>query len=228
MDTKKHMVHSLQMKETIDEQQFSETVKPVRHNSLFGVILVSIILIIVFGIYAFNSSYYLVIAANLIIVIILFAIVLHLRRTVTYEKRIQDENTTLREDNEKLRTAVKLLDESEETIRSLIERSSECIIIIQDECVKLVNSRLSRLGGYRVEDMIGNPFIDYVHPDQRKELRANYLLRIGGIQLPKTYRSVLLHCNGGGINVEISGGRIFMNSKPADLVFVHEIKAKES
>jgi hypothetical protein len=56
-------------------------------------------------------------------------------------------------------------------------------------------------------------------------MRANYLLRIQGVSIPETYQSVLLQENGEPLDVEISGGRILMKGKPADLVFIRGIEA---
>ncbi len=140
-----------------------------------------------------------------------------------FENRIQENNTKLREANKEMQTAAKLLDGSDITLQSLIERSSESIIVIQDERIKFINSKLGQLGGYKIEEMRGKSFIDFVHPDQRKELRANYLLRIRGVSIPEIYRSVLLRANGDPLNVEIYGGRILMKGQPADLVFIREI-----
>ncbi len=142
-----------------------------------------------------------------------------------FENRIQEKNEKLRKANEEMETAAKLLDGSEKTLQSLIERSSESIIVLQDERIKFINSQLSHLGGYNIEEMIGKPFIDYVHPDERKELRANYLLRIHGVSIPETYQSVLLRENGDPLNVEIRGGRILMKGTPADLVFIRGLEA---
>lgn len=142
---------------------------------------------------------------------------------IKFETWLLEKNTALQELVEKLSVADKLLDASDDAIMSLVERSNENIVIIQDECVTFANTNIMRMGGYNREEILGKPFIDFVHPDKRKDLRANYLMRMSGVSLADTYNSVLLHRDGTNIEVEINGGKVVMKNGPVDLVFVRKI-----
>ena len=59
----------------------------------------------------------------------------------------------------------KALRESEEKYRNLVERANDGVCIIQDKSVKYCNRRLAELWGGDVAEVIGRPFLDFVHPE---------------------------------------------------------------
>jgi|GEM_PF-3565969 len=60
------------------------------------------------------------------------------------------------------------LKESEELFRKLAERSLIGVYLIQNGIFKYVNPKLAEDLGYRVEEVLGRRFSDFVHPEDRK------------------------------------------------------------
>jgi len=121
------------------------------------------------------------------------------------------------------------LKESEEKYRNLVERAKDGIIIVQDERLKYVNPRMAELVGYRVEEMLGTAFADYLAPEEREKAIDVYTRRIAGEDLPPFHETVLEHKNGNKVRVETDGGLIVYGGKPADLIFLHDVtKRRES
>ena len=62
----------------------------------------------------------------------------------------------------------KLLAESENKYRSLVENASECITVVQDSRYVFANSQTGRFLGVNLRELIGKRVSDYAHPDDRK------------------------------------------------------------
>ena len=63
---------------------------------------------------------------------------------------------------------------AEESKMQLIDAASEAIFIIQDGKVAYVNPAGARGAGLSQDDLIGIPFLDMVHPDNRQEVAERY------------------------------------------------------
>jgi PAS domain S-box-containing protein len=125
------------------------------------------------------------------------------------------------------RRAEETLRESEEKYRNLVERANDGITIIQDGLVKYVNQRLAEMRGETVEQIIGTPFTDYVHPDELPQTAARYERRMAGEDVPPIYEMVLRHKGGSKVYAELNAGLITYQGKPADLVIVRDISERK-
>jgi PAS domain S-box-containing protein len=122
-----------------------------------------------------------------------------------------------------LKRAETALKESEKKYQSLLERANDGIGIIQDGRLTYVNTRLADMGGYRVEELIDQPFAKYVHPDEVSEATEYYDRRMKGKEVPEKVERRLLHKDGSTLYVWISGGVISCEDKPANLIIAHDI-----
>jgi PAS domain S-box-containing protein len=148
---------------------------------------------------------------------------------VELERRLGEEGRSVGNAQREVEKAKQEVGQSEAAVRTLVERSSEPILILQDKVIQVANSPAAALGGYSVEEIIGTPFVNHIHPDFVKDVYANYMLRIKGVKIAERYKSALLHRDGHRIDVEIAGGGIVMKGQPADLVFVRRLDGgKES
>ena len=59
---------------------------------------------------------------------------------------------------------------SEEQYRFLIENATNGIIIIQDEIIKFINSRMAEISGYSKKELIDHPISDLFAPEKRDSL----------------------------------------------------------
>ncbi len=123
--------------------------------------------------------------------------------------------------------AEEVLRESEEKYRHLVERANDGILIIQDRVIKYANPRSTEMGGYSVEEMIGTPFTDHVHPDEVAKTVDRYKRRMSGEDVEPIYETVLKRRDGSDLNVELNAGIITYQGKPADLVFVRDITERK-
>ncbi|MHA1977119.1 MAG: PAS domain S-box protein [Candidatus Hodarchaeales archaeon] len=117
--------------------------------------------------------------------------------------------------------------ESEEKYRTLVERATDGIAIIQDGIVKFLNTSLAEMSGQQVQDVIGTRFEHNIHPDAMREVIQRYKDRMSGIAVPSIYETSLVRVNGEKIEVELNAGIITFQNHPADLVFVRDISERK-
>lgn len=119
------------------------------------------------------------------------------------------------------------LQESEEKYRNLVERANDGITILQDYHLMYVNPSLAKIIGYSITELIGSPFLKYVHPDVQQELEDRYTRRMRGEDVPAIYDSVLRHKDGSRVDVEINVGIIPYKGESGLLVFIRDISERK-
>jgi PAS domain S-box-containing protein len=152
--------------------------------------------------------------------------VVHFRsvKLETGEDLVTCEDITAREEAE---VALK---ESEERYRELSESSMTGIFIHQDGLGVYVNKRLVDMLGYAPEEMIGQPFLEAVHPDDRSMVAERALARLLGEPSLPQYELRMLKKTGEVIWAEVSATLISHQGRPAimgNLVDVSERKRAE-
>ena len=121
----------------------------------------------------------------------------------------------------------KALRESEEKYRNLVERANDGVCIIQDKSVKCCNRRLAELWGGDVADIIGRPFLDFVHPESLEEVALRYKQRMAGEDVPAVYELVLKRRDDARVFAEINAGIIEYEGKPADMAIIRDITERK-
>lgn len=119
------------------------------------------------------------------------------------------------------------LKESEEKYRSLVERATDGICIIQNERLIFVNSHLAQMLGYTVDEIVGTPFSRHIAPERLEEVLQRYKARMEGMEVPSIYGTVVLRKGGGRLEVELNAGIITFHGDVADLVFVRDITERK-
>ncbi|MBF0510372.1 MAG: PAS domain S-box protein, partial [Deltaproteobacteria bacterium] len=115
------------------------------------------------------------------------------------------------------------LRQSESNYKLLVENSSEGICVLQDGMIRYANPWAVVLTGYTKEELASLPFLDLVHPEERKAALDNYISRLNGEEVPSaaTYRIVTKL---GDINwVDLNALLIDWEGKPAILAFLNDI-----
>jgi PAS domain S-box-containing protein len=123
--------------------------------------------------------------------------------------------------------AERALQESERKYRTLVERASDSIIIIQDEVVKYINPRLPQVVGYTLEEVLEQPFIKFVHPDEHQKVISYYARRFTGDDSIVNYETRLIHKDGHILDVEVNAGGFEYEGRKAVLVFIHDITERK-
>jgi|GEM_PF-5844633 len=91
--------------------------------------------------------------------------------------------------NRRRRMDEKALRQSEENYRSLVENSTDIVYSINPEGIITFISQKSCLWGYTSEEIIGNPFTDFVHPDDVNKIRHEFQTAMkAGVEFPSTFR----------------------------------------
>ncbi|OGU56471.1 MAG: hypothetical protein A2V66_05715, partial [Ignavibacteria bacterium RBG_13_36_8] len=119
--------------------------------------------------------------------------------------------------------AEKILKESEEKYRNLVERASDGITIIQDGIIKFANQQLANMWGGTTEEIIGTSFTNHLHAGSKEELVDRYRRRMASEEVPAVYETELQRKDGSKLYVELNAGVILYEGKSADFVFVRDI-----
>jgi len=119
------------------------------------------------------------------------------------------------------------LRESEEMYRNVVERANDGIAIIQGERLKYANPRLAEILGCTVQDLVGSPFNQYVHANDRAKVVDRYEQRMRGGKVKSIYEAKLRRFDGEAVHVEINAGITTYQGKPADLAVVRDVTERK-
>jgi len=119
--------------------------------------------------------------------------------------------------------AEQILKESEEQHRLLFETAREGIFVAQGEKLSYFNPMIPEITGYTNEELAEIRFIDFVYPDDRYIVNANYKKRLKGELEEQRYSFRILRKDDSLRWVEISGVKIDWKGEPATLNFINDI-----
>jgi PAS domain S-box-containing protein len=106
---------------------------------------------------------------------------------------------------------------------SLAETLSSLIALIQGDDLIYVNPAACALVGRPAEDVVGRPFWNVVHPDDREEARARARDRLAGRERPKRLVERLVHADGRTLWMEYSVDVIQFDGQPTILVTGNDV-----
>jgi diguanylate cyclase (GGDEF)-like protein/PAS domain S-box-containing protein len=87
------------------------------------------------------------------------------------------------------KSAEEALRESESKFRDLVENISEVIYAQdQDGIITYVSPIVEQLGGYSPQEVVGRPFVDFIHPDDLPALIESFQRTVAGNPEPSEYR----------------------------------------
>jgi PAS domain S-box-containing protein/putative nucleotidyltransferase with HDIG domain len=115
------------------------------------------------------------------------------------------------------------LRESEEKYRSVVEKASDGIAVLQDAKIKFLNSRLAKMWGGAVEEMLDRPITDFLHPEEIPKVLGRYKKRMEGKAVPAIYETVMVKKDGSNLNIELNAVISQFQGQKADQVFVRDI-----
>ena len=116
--------------------------------------------------------------------------------------------------------------ESEEKYSAVVNNAQDGIVIIQDNICQLANKAFEILG-YTNKEVVGQPFIKFIAPEERDRVKEYYSKRMAGENVPPVYETRLIHKNGTLIDVEFSTGIITYGKRSADLVITRDITIRK-
>ncbi|MCX9084982.1 MAG: PAS domain S-box protein [Candidatus Methanoperedens sp.] len=116
---------------------------------------------------------------------------------------------------------------SEEKYSSLVEKCNDSIIILQDDRLKYVNSKILEVSGYNREELIGKPFFNFTTPEFKKIVIERYEKRLKGEPIPEIYNIEIILKNGLKMPVEINASRIEYEGRPASMAILRDITQRK-
>lgn len=124
--------------------------------------------------------------------------------------------------------AEQALSESEEKYRTLVERASDAIFIVQEGTIKYANPRLAAMLGYSPDETVGLALETFIHEIERERIISNYYRRSAGEDLPSSYETAFVDKQGRRIDVEIRVGLISYQGRQATFVLAHDITQRKA
>jgi len=120
-----------------------------------------------------------------------------------------------------------LLLESEEKYRLLVENANEAIVVAQDGWMKFVNPKMTEILGYSKEELLSQPFVDFIHPEDQKMVSERHVKRMKGEELPHVYHFRIIDKAGNVKWLEINAVLIDWEGHPATLNFLSDIHQRK-
>ncbi len=115
------------------------------------------------------------------------------------------------------------LRESEEKYRQVVENANETILVAQDGMIRFINAKAEDLFGYSREELISQPFINFIHPEHQEMVLQRHLKRLQGEIFPGAYSIKILDSDGNVKWVKINTVVISWEDRPASLTFLEDI-----
>jgi PAS domain S-box-containing protein len=117
--------------------------------------------------------------------------------------------------------------EIENRYRLLVENGSEAILVAQDGRFRFVNPMMAELTGRTERELLSQPFIEFVHPEDRDLVMQRHLKRFKGDASQTRYAFRLMTPDGGIRWAEIGVVLIDWEGKPATLNFITDITERK-
>jgi len=127
------------------------------------------------------------------------------------------------QDITELKKTQKALLEAEERYRTIVENAIAPILVAQDGIISFANRAALLASGYEGEELVGRPFLDFIHPDEKEEVAELHRRRLKGEDLPDSHSLRFIDKAG---NIRWLEGRavvIEWDGRPAVLNFLKDI-----
>jgi PAS domain S-box-containing protein len=116
---------------------------------------------------------------------------------------------------------------SEEKYRTLVERASETIFIVQDGRIVFANRKVADTLGVEKHRLMGAPLSDYIFQDDRATVMSAHEMRTAGESAPDSYETRIVRADGSAIWMLVSATRVQWDGRPASLGLLTDITAQK-
>jgi PAS domain S-box-containing protein len=116
----------------------------------------------------------------------------------------------------------------EDTYRALVEYAKDGIAIIHDFKVRYANPAFCKMIGFSEAELIGAHLKKFISEEEFIKNTQRYSNRIAGINLPRIYKSQVIHSDGSTIDVELNVCVVPYGRSLAALVFMRNIREEEA
>ena len=139
----------------------------------------------------------------------------------SYENRVKTRVNELQDEIQERR-------EVEDTYRALVENARDGIAIIHDFIVKYANPAFCTMLGLSDEELIGAHLKKFISDEEFIKNTTRYSDRIKGLNLPRIYKSQVIHSDGSTIDVELNVSVIPYERSLAAFVLVRDMREEEA
>jgi PAS domain S-box-containing protein len=137
------------------------------------------------------------------------------------ENRVKNQVSKLHEEIQDRRDV-------EDTYRVLVEHARDGIAIIHDLKVRYANPAFIKMIGSSEKELIGAHLKKFISEEEFIKNTTRYSDRIAGLNLPRIYKSQVIHSDGSTVDVELNVCVVPYGGSLAALVFVRDIREEEA
>jgi PAS domain S-box-containing protein len=116
----------------------------------------------------------------------------------------------------------------EDTYRALVEHARDGIAIIHDFEVRYANPAFCTMLGYSEEELTGAHLKKFISEEEFIKNTTRYSNRIKGLNLPRIYKSRVIHSDGTTFDVELNVSVVPYGRSLAALVFMRDMREEEA
>ena len=116
----------------------------------------------------------------------------------------------------------------ENTYRALVEHARDGIAIIHDFKVRYANPAFSKMIGFSEKELIGAHLKKFISEEEFIKNTTRYSDRLAGLNLPRIYKSEVIHSDGSTIDVELNVCVVPYGRSLAALVFIRDIREEQA
>ena len=145
-------------------------------------------------------------------------------------EKLKVQNLTLRKGLNTLRKENKSLEKALRDSRKLLKDIPGSVVLIQDGKIILMNETARDLLGYSEEEILGQNFLDLIHPDSVEYVKNLHERRISGKPVPDDYETYLVTRGGENLCCEFRVKKIRYQGRTAflfDITGLYQRKQKE-
>ena len=128
-------------------------------------------------------------------------------------------------DISKLITVEDALSESKINYENLVNQAKDGISILEKGKMKFINAVMSELTGYSREELLGQPFEQFIDEEEINRVREIHRMRMQNEKAPTIYQSVIKKKDGGRLDVEFNTQLLDLNGK--QLVIIRDISYRK-
>jgi PAS domain S-box-containing protein len=139
----------------------------------------------------------------------------------SFEKRVKKQVSELHQEIQERRDLA-------DTYHALVEHAMDGIVIIHDYKVRFANPAFCKLIGFSENELKGAHLKKFISEEEFIKNTTRYSSRMAGLNLPRIYKSQVIHSDGSTIDVELNVSVVPYGRTLAALVFVRDIREEEA
>ena len=116
----------------------------------------------------------------------------------------------------------------EDIYRALVEYAKDGIAIIHDFKVRYANPAFCKMIGFSEKELVGAHLKKFISEEVFIKVTQRYSNRIAGINLPRIYKSQVIHSDGSTIEVELNVCVVPYGRSLAAFVFIRDLREEQA